>query len=56
LPPHVQKNVAQEVFGQGLITHESQEPAIERDAMPAEKRSHRQLVAAGDPSDQHFVG
>ena len=29
---------------------------MQRNSMPAKKRSHGELIAASDPPDQHFVG
>jgi hypothetical protein len=48
LAPDVQKHVAQEVFRQGLVARETQEPAMQRNSMPAKKRSHGELIAASD--------
>jgi hypothetical protein len=55
LAPDVEKHVAQEIFGQRLVVHDTQQPAVYRHAMPREQRSHRELIAAGDPPDQRFV-
>jgi hypothetical protein len=51
LLPNVEKDLTQEVFGQGFVPYEPKQPAIEGNAMPREKRSHGKLVALCDSSD-----
>ena len=56
MAPDVEKHVAQEVFGQGLVAYEAQQPALQRNSMAHKKGLHGELIAACDPPDQHFVG
>jgi hypothetical protein len=37
--------ISQEVFGQGLITDEPQQPAIQRNSIPAKQCAHGELIA-----------
>jgi hypothetical protein len=55
LAPDVEKHVAQEVFGQGLVAYEAQQPAVQRNPMAHKKGLQGELIAGCDPPDQHFV-
>jgi hypothetical protein len=56
LTPHVEKHVAQQIFGHRLILDEAKDPAVDRGAMPGKPRLHCEPIATGDPGNQHFVG
>jgi hypothetical protein len=55
LAPDVEEHVAQEIFRQGLVAHDAQQPAIERHPMAGEQREHGELVAVGDPADEDVI-
>jgi hypothetical protein len=49
--PDIEEDIAQEVVGEGFIAHQTQQPAVDRQAMPRKQRSHGKLIAVCDPSD-----
>jgi hypothetical protein len=55
LSPHIQKNLAQKIFGKRLMADEPKEPAIDRGSMPSEQGLHSKFVASGNPLDQDLV-
>ena len=56
LLPHVEKHVAQKIFGDGLIADEPEQPTVNGGAMPGEQHLHGELVARCDALNQHLNG
>ncbi len=54
--PHVQKHLADEVFGQGGVAHHTQHEAVNPDVMTGIKHMHRRAAALGDTPEQHLIG
>src|SRR5438105_3739756 len=55
LPPHIEKNLADEVFRNLFIPYEPKPETEHPDMVPSVKHLHGEAVALGDPSDQNFV-
>jgi hypothetical protein len=55
LPPHVEEDLAQKVFGRGSVSDKAKEPAIDGGAVPGEQGMHGKLVTSGDAGDQNAI-
>jgi hypothetical protein len=56
LPPNVEEDFAEQIFGQCLVSEEPNQPPINSEAVTREQRAHRASIAGRDPLDQNFVG
>ena len=56
MPPSIEEDFTQVVFGHPLVMDEAQQPSVHRHAMPREECSHGRLIALSDLPDQRFVG
>jgi hypothetical protein len=55
LTPHIEKNLADEVFRNLFIPYEPKPETEHPDMVPSVKHLHGEPVALSDPSDQNFV-
>ena len=55
LAPHIEKNLADEVFRDLFIPHEPEPEAKHPDMVPSVQHLHGEAVALSDPSDQDVV-
>ncbi len=55
LTPHIEKNLADEVFRNLFVPYEPKPETEHPDMVPSVKHLHGEPVALSDPSDQNFV-
>src|SRR6202011_1971852 len=55
LTPHIEENLADEIFRNLLIPHEPKPETKHPDMVPSVQHLHGEAVALGDPSDQAVV-
>ena len=56
LAPDDEKDLAEQILGQGLVGHEAAKPPVNRRLMAGKKGSHGELIALRDPDNQSLVG
>ena len=55
LTPHIEKNLADEIFRDLFVAYEPKPEAEHPDMVPSVQHLHGEPVALSDPSDQNFV-
>ena len=54
--PHVEENLAGEIFGHGGVAHDAKDEAENPDIVTGIKDVHRGPAAIGDTFQQHLIG